>query len=139
MYNSDNFKIFAIDKQCQRIFDQACLKDPYCLPAESIFPTSIQGFCLCNKESKSPVAGFYCFPYIKKQKWKTERVLRINRPLVMQCNMEVKEEAVNALMHEIYEIGEKAGVDTLEVELYKEIGSEIFFPSTIHSVINNCA
>ncbi|MCL5422860.1 MAG: hypothetical protein M1461_10390 [Nitrospirae bacterium] len=62
-----------------------------------------------------------------------ERVLRINRPLIIQCSRELKEEAIDTLMREIYEIGERAGVDTLEVELYKEIGSEIFFPST------NCA
>jgi hypothetical protein len=57
-------------------------------------------------------------------------VLRITRPLILQCDKEIKKEAVNILMQEIYEIGKRAGVNVIEAELYREIDSKIFFPST---------
>lgn len=130
MYSSDHFKIYALDNECRRIFNQAYAGDPYYLPSESIFQTSIQGFCLCNKKSKIPIATFYCFPYIAKRRWRKEGILRITRPLILQCDKEIKKEAVNTLMQEIYEIGKRAGVNVVEAELYREIDSKIFFPST---------
>ncbi|MEW6408876.1 MAG: hypothetical protein AB1488_02025 [Nitrospirota bacterium] len=129
MYSSKDIKIYAIDNECHRIFNQAFAKDPYYLPSELIFPSSIQGFTLCDKKSKTPIASFYCFPYIAKRRWRKEGVLRITRPLILQCDTKLKKEAVNILMQEIYEIGNRAGVNAIEVELYREINSKIFFPS----------
>ena len=123
-----------MDNECQRMFNQAYAKDPYYLPSDIVFPSSIQGFCLCDKKSKIPVAGFYCFPYITNRRWRKKGILRITRPLIRQCDVELKKKAVNVLMQEIYEIGRRAGVNTIEVELYKEINSKIFFPSASSAI-----
>ncbi len=118
-----------MDNECHRIFNQAYAEDPYYLPSDIVFPSSIQGFCLCDKKNKNPIAGFYCFTYLAKRKWRKERVLRITRPLTLQCDIEFKNEVVNVLMQEIFEIGRRAGVNAIEIELYKEINAKIFFPS----------
>jgi hypothetical protein len=62
-----------------------------------------------------------------------EKVLRITRPLLIPSNKEIRKEALESLMQEIDEIGRRAGVHVIEAEVYKEIRSRIFFPST------NCA
>jgi hypothetical protein len=80
-----------------------------------------------------PVVSFHCFPYILKRGWKAERVLRITRPLLIPSGEGVQKEALKSLMQEIGEIGKRAGVHVIEAELYGEIKSRIFFPST------NCA
>lgn len=129
MSSSNRFRLFAMDQECRRIFDRNGANHPYYLPSDIVFPSCIQGFCLCEKKDKSPVASFSSFPYISKGRWKREKILRITRPLILQGDNELKKEAVHALMWEIYELGRRAGVNAIEVELYKEINSKIFFPS----------
>jgi hypothetical protein len=115
------------------MFDQAYSEDPLYLPSELLFPSSIQGFCLCEGDNKKPIASFSCFPYIAKGRWKKDRVLRITRPLMLPCGSNLKKEAVPMLLQEILALGRRAGVYAIEAELYREIDSRIFFPST------NCA
>ncbi len=133
MCRSRRFKLYVLDQECRKIFDQTYAEDPYYLPSESIFPSSIQGFSLCYKNDRVPIASFYCFPYVRKTGWRTERVLRVTRPLLIPSSEEVGKEALESLMQEIDEIGKRAGVHVIEAEVYKEIRSRIFFPST------NCA
>jgi hypothetical protein len=109
------------------------MEDPYYLPSESVFPSSIQGFSLCYKSDRIPIASFFCFPYILKRGWRAERVLRITRPLLIPMGDDLQKEVLKCLMQEIGEIGKRAGVHIIEAELYAEIKSRIFFPST------NCA
>jgi hypothetical protein len=133
LFKSNPFKLYVFDQECRKIFDQTYAEDPYYLPSESVFPSSIQGFSLCCKIDRVPIASFYCFPYVLKRGWKAERVLRITRPLLIPRGEEVQKEALKGLLQEIGEIGKRAGVHVIEAELYEEIKSRIFFPST------NCA
>ena len=129
MCRSSHFKIYGMDYECQRIFDEAYADDPYYLPSESIFSSNIQGFCLCDEENKIPAASFCCFPYITKQRWRKERLLRITRLLMLPCDGKRREEISHILIQEIYALGKRAGVHAIEVEVYSEINSRIFFPS----------
>jgi len=130
LFNSNNFKIYTMDNECHGIFDQAFAKDPYYLPSDIALPSSVQSFCLCDKESKIPIASFYCFPYVAKGRWIKDRILRITRPLILKSHEKLNTDVVTTLLQEIYEIGKRAGVNIIEAEIYEEINSKIFFPST---------
>jgi hypothetical protein len=80
-----------------------------------------------------PVVSFHCFPYIRKWGWKAERVLRVTRLLLIHSREDVQKGVIRSLIQEMDEIGKRAGVQVIEIEVYRKIDSKIFFPST------NCA
>ena len=133
MYRAHPFRLFALDQDCMKRLDQAYAADPYYLPSELIPPSSIQGFVLCRQEDKTPVIGFYCFPYVRKRRWRKEKILRITRPLSFSRSAGLPEDAFNRFIQEVMDLGRRTAAHQIEIELYKEIRSEIFFPST------NCA
>jgi hypothetical protein len=133
LYRSNPFKLFVLDQDCQKLLDRAYAADSFYLPSEWILPSSIQGFALCRREDKSPVIGFYCFPFIHKRGWRKERILRITRPLPFSRTEEPPEDAFVCFIKEIMELDRRTAAHQIEIELYREIRSKIFFPST------NCA
>jgi len=133
LYRTHPYKLFVLDQDCKKRLDLDYAEDPYYLTSELILPSSIQGFVLCRQEDKTPVICFYCFPYIRKGRWRNERILRITRPLPFSRNEALPEEAFSRFIQEIMELGRRTNAHQIEIELYKEIRSEIFFPST------NCA
>jgi hypothetical protein len=130
LYSTPQYKIFGIDTDCYEIFDRAYRKDPYYLPLELPLPSSIQGFCICDAESRAPAASFYCFPYTSISRWQKIRILRVTRLLLLPDKKREDEKLIFHLIKEIEELGRRAGVRAIEVEMYSQITSKIFFPST---------
>ncbi len=133
MYKPTDLRLFAIDRDCKERLDKEYAGDPFYLPSELIMPSSIQGFVLCRREDKSPVMVFHAFPCIRKLKWRRERILRITRPLPFSRSEGLNESTMSAFMRELNELGKRTAAHQIELELYEEIRSRIFFPST------NCA
>lgn len=132
MYKSPPYRLFALDQDCKERMDRAYAADPCYLPAEMILPTSIQGFVLCNAGDKTPVIGFYGFPFARKRIWRMEGILRITRALPFSRGV-LTAEAFSQFIREVMELGRRASAHQVEIELYRDIRSRIFFPST------NCA
>jgi hypothetical protein len=133
LYRPHPFRLFVLDQDCKDRLDQAYAADPYYLPSEMILPSGIQGFALCRQEDKTPVMGFYGFPYVRKRGWRKERILRITRPLPFSRSGGLTEDAFSRLIQEAMELGRRTAAHQVEIELYREIRKRIFFPST------NCA
>lgn len=136
MCKSRRFKLFIFDHECRRAFDQAFATDPYYLPSELILPSSIQGFSICSEHDKNPIACIFCFPYIRKKGRRTKKVLRVTRPLLIPGSEGLGKDGFETLIREVKEIERRAGVHVIKVELYNEIRSRIFSPST-DCAINN--
>lgn len=133
LHKTNPLQFFVFDQECNERLNKDYAGDPFYLPSESVLPSSIQGFVLCRREDKSPVVGFYAFPYVHKLRWRRERILRVTRPLLFSRSEALKEDAFSRFIQEIMELGRRTASHQIEIELYAEIRSRIFFPST------NCA
>jgi hypothetical protein len=127
------FRLFALDPDSQRLLDRVYEEDRFYLPSEGVLPSSIQGFALCRAGDRTPVIGFHSFPYVYKRGWRRERILRVTRPLPFSRTDLPTEKALVRFMQEIIELGRRTDAHQIEIEMYREIRSRIFFPST------NCA
>ncbi|HPJ93949.1 MAG TPA: hypothetical protein PLU81_06075 [Deltaproteobacteria bacterium] len=130
MYNTQQYRIFGIDADCLNIFDWAYKRDPYYLPLELPLPSSIQGFCVCDAETRAPAASFYCFPYVTTSRWRKIKLLRVTRLMLLPKEERKAEKLISHLIKEIVDLGWRAGVHAIEAEVYAQINSRIFFPST---------
>ncbi len=129
MYNSRSLRLFALDQDCRKGLDKTYAGDPHYLPSEFVLPSSIQGFVLCRYD-KAPVLGFYCFPFVRKRRWIKQIILRVVRPLSFSLTEDLTKDEYNQFFQEINELGRRTGAHLIEAELYREIRSRIFFPST---------
>jgi hypothetical protein len=130
LYNTPQYRIFGIDADCHRIFDQAYRKAPHYLPMELPLPSSIQGFSLCDAQTRAPAATFYCFPYASAGRWQKKRLLRVTRPLLLPDKNREDETLISQVIKEMEDLGRRAGVYAIEAEVYNAIDSRIYFPST---------
>lgn len=126
--------MFGIDSDCHRIFDQAYKGDPHYLPMELPLPSSIQGFSVCNAKTRAPAATFYCFPYALASRWRKKGLLRVTRPLLLPDKKRNDEKLISHVIKEMEDLGRRAGAYAVEAEVYHEIKSRIFFPSTTCAV-----
>ena len=129
MSDAGDLRLYVTDAEVRQAFDEAYRGDPFYLPSEPALPSGIQGFCLCRGRNKAPLVAFHCFPYVKKRRWRREKILRVTRVLHIRPGMPLRPEAAAALFHEVRDIADRAGARSVEVEAYREIRTPIFFPS----------
>ena len=128
------YRLFALDQDCKERMDRAYAADPYYLPSEMILPTSIQGFVLCNAGDKTPVIGFYGFPFSRKRIWRMEGILRITRALPFSRGV-LTAEAFSRFIGKVMELGSRAAARQVEIELYRDIRSGSFsLPQIVQSI-----
>ncbi len=134
MSETGGFRLYAMDADVHRAFDDAYRGIPFYLPSEPLLPTGVQGFSLCRGRSRTPVAAFSCFPFTRRRRWTRERVLRVARVLPAEPGRPLRPEAAAALLGEVRDIAARAGARAIEVEAYREIRGAIFFPSGTSAV-----
>jgi len=128
------FKIFGMDKEVHQYLDEKNTTNPQYLLSESIFSSNVQSFCICYQDTKIPVGAFSCFPYIERKKWTNTKLLRVSSPVILEEGR-ISNEILYVLMNEIFLLARRARVVSVEFEIYSDILSDIFFPST-NTIIN---
>jgi len=118
-----------MDKEVHQYLDEKNAMNPQYLPSESIFSSKVQSFCICYQDTKIPVGSFSCFPYVEKKKWTNTKLLRVSSPIILEEGR-ISNEVLYVLMNEIFLIARRARVMSVEFEIYGDIQSDIFFPST---------
>jgi hypothetical protein len=132
--STPQYRLFGVDSDCHRIFDQAYKTDPHYLPMELPLTSSIQGFSVCDEKTRAPAATFYCFPYASAGRWRKKGLLRVTRPLLLPDKKREDGKLISHVINEMEDLGRRAGVYAVEAEVYTRINSRIFFPSTTCAV-----
>jgi hypothetical protein len=130
-----NLKMYYLDHQSLKMLNQLGEANKWFVADTNLFPSYSQGYLICQGSSKEPVMAFYALPYKKKLGIKGIPVVRVLKPILFAGEWD--RAMVSVLLNSIRTLKTEIGFSLAELEVYANIKTKIFFPSS-ETAVDSC-